>query len=115
MLHRVKCIAVVQQVQTTTVQTAQKAAEIPQEQFSEKVVDPPLVVQHQAPMVQKVQMTHDAPQLSFIDDLVYIPVVALSEMHMVEKTLNRNRSETAEYGQKMIRVTLQSVKMTQTS
>ena len=63
---------------TTTgawVTSVQKTVVVPQLQFSDNVVDIPVVAQRQIPMVQSVQKTIEILQLQYIDKVVDVPGV----------------------------------------
>ena len=79
-------------------QTVQKPIiqeKIPELQFTDKVVDIPVVVQRQIPIVVRtVQKTTDIPQLQCIDKVIDVPVGLVAQVPLV-----RVVAETAEISQ----------------
>ena len=61
--------------------------EVPLSQFTDKVIDKPVVAQRQIPMVQAVQKTMEIPQLQYVDETTDDPAVQVPRAQVVEKTV----------------------------
>ena len=69
---------------------AEKIIEMPVTQFTDKVVDIPVLSQRQIFMVQPVQKTIEIPQLQYCDEVIVVPVVSVVQVPrvwVVEKTV----------------------------
>ena len=61
--------------------------EVPLSQFTDKVIDKPVVARRQIPMVQAVQKTMEIPQLQCVDEATDDPAVQVPRAQVVEKTV----------------------------
>ena len=66
---------VTRHVETSLLQIGKKTFEVPELQFTDKVVDSPFVAQRQIRMNRKVQKTMEIHQLQHTDDVVDVPAV----------------------------------------
>ena len=74
-------------------------AEIPELQFTDKVVDILVVAQRQIRMNQEVQKTIETPQLQCIDEMIDVPVVLVVQVpgaRVVKKTVDNPQFKIAE-------------------
>ena len=111
-----KVIDVVAQRQIRVNRNVQKTIEISQLQYTDDVVDVPVVLVVQAPLVQVMAETAEIPQLQITDKVVDVPVVLVvpvSQVRVVKKTVEDPQfqivEKTAEAPQ------TQTIQVTQTS
>ena len=89
---------VIRHVETLLLQIVEKTFEIPELQFTDKVVDNPVVAQRQISM-ETVQKIIETPQLQYCDDAIDVPVVSVVEVPrvwVVKKTVEDPQFETVE-------------------
>ena len=87
--------------------------EVPPLQFTDKVIDKPVVAQRQIPMVQAVQKTMEVPQLQCVDEAIDGTVVQAPRVQVVEKTVEGPQLQIVE--QIIETPETQTIQSTQTS
>ena len=97
---------VTRHVETLLLQIVEKTFEIPELQFSDKVVEILVATQRQSRMNREVQKTIEIPQLQHTDDVINVPVVSVVQAPLVRavmKTVETPRmqimAETTEISQ----------------
>ena len=94
------------QRQILVAQTMQETMEVLLLQFSDKVVDIPVVAQRQISTVHIEMKTAETPQLQIPDDVIDVPAVSVVQVQVVEKTTKIQQLQDAD---KVVNVSVLSV------
>ena len=72
-------------------QAVEKTVEVPQVQYTDRIVGVPVVTQRRVPTIQTAQGTMEVPQVQFLDRMVGVPVVTQHKTIEVPKTVSQDR------------------------
>ena len=109
---------VTRHVEIPLLQIVKKTVEVPEVpplQFTDKVIDKPVVAQRQISTVQTVQTSIEIPQLQYCDEVIDVPavfVVLVPQVHVEIKTVEITQLQPVEQGSQ-VHVEMKTVEITQ--